>query len=66
MDYAEYGGALLLGVNGIVIIGHGSSDAKAIMNSISLSRKFIKENVLYKISKEIEKMQEIFKELKYV
>ena len=66
MDYAEYGGALLLGVNGIVIIGHGSSDAKAIKNSIGLSRKFIKESVLDKISKEIEKMQEIFQELKYV
>ena len=66
MDYAEYGGALLLGVNGIVIIGHGSSDAKAIKNSIGLSRKFIKESVLDKISKEIEKMQEILQELKYV
>lgn len=66
MDYAEYGGALLLGVNGIVIIGHGRSSRKAIKNAIHLSKKFITENVLEKISIEIELMQEKFKELKYV
>ena len=33
-DYAEYGGALLLGVNGVVIIGHGRSNALAIENAI--------------------------------
>lgn len=66
MDYAEYGGALLLGVNGIVIIGHGGSNEKAIRNAIDLSKKFIKENVLGKISTEIERMQDRFKELRYV
>jgi glycerol-3-phosphate acyltransferase PlsX len=66
MDYAEYGGALLLGVNGIVIIGHGSSSRKAIKNAIHLSKTFIIENVLEKISEEIERIQENFKELKYV
>lgn len=66
MDYSEYGGALLLGVNGIVIIGHGKSNRKAIKNAIHLSKKFISENVLEKISNEIEHMQDNFKELKYV
>ncbi|MEM7260881.1 MAG: phosphate acyltransferase PlsX [Planctomycetota bacterium] len=33
-DYAEYGGAPLLGVNGTVIIGHGRSDARAIANAV--------------------------------
>ncbi len=66
LDYTEYGGALLLGVNGIVIIGHGSSNAKAIKNAISLSYKFVTENVLSKISQEIGRMQETLKELKYV
>lgn len=65
MDYAEYGGALLLGVNGIVVIGHGTSNEKAIRNAIQLSKKFIKENVLQKISKEIENMQDRLKELSY-
>lgn len=65
MDYSEYGGALLLGVNGIVIIGHGGSNEKAIRSAIHLSKKFITENVLGKISTEIEKMQDKFKELTY-
>jgi len=66
MDYAEYGGALLLGVNGIVIIGHGGSNAKAIKNAISMSCKFVTEKVLEKISQEIGRMQDTLKELKYV
>jgi len=34
VDYSEYGGALLLGVNGVVIIGHGRSDSRAVANAI--------------------------------
>jgi len=37
-DYAEYGGALLLGVDGIVIVGHGRSNAKAVKNAIKQAR----------------------------
>ncbi len=66
MDYAEYGGAILLGVNGVVIVGHGRSSQKAIKNAINMARQFIKDNILQKISREIEKMQTTFKELKYV
>jgi len=66
LDYQEYGGALLLGVDGIVIIGHGRSSAKAIKSAINLSVRFMKENVLEKISQEINTMQEVFKGLKYV
>jgi len=66
MDYEEYGGALLLGVDGIVIIGHGRSSARAVKNAIFLGKKFIVENVLEKITKEMEKMQGILQELKYV
>ncbi len=65
-DYTEYGGALLLGVNGIVIIGHGNSNAKAVKNAIYLSKKFITENVLDKISNEVGKYKKTFKELTYV
>jgi glycerol-3-phosphate acyltransferase PlsX len=53
-------------VKGIVIIGHGRSNAKAIKNAIALSHKFITEKVLEKISEEMEKMQSLFKELTYV
>jgi glycerol-3-phosphate acyltransferase PlsX len=34
IDYSEYGGALLLGVDGIVVIGHGRSDARAVANAL--------------------------------
>ncbi len=66
LDYAETGGALLLGVNGIVIIGHGNSSSKAIRSSIELSCRFIEENVLQKIAEEIREFQSVLKELKYV
>ncbi len=39
LDYAEYGGAPLLGVNGVVIIGHGRSNAKAIKNAIRVAKE---------------------------
>ena len=46
MDYSEYGGAPLLGVNGGVIKAHGSSNGKAIKNAINQGIKFAKGNVL--------------------
>ena len=45
VDYSEYGGAPLLGVNGICIIGHGGSTAKAIRNAIRVAREFSAERV---------------------
>jgi glycerol-3-phosphate acyltransferase PlsX len=39
IDYKTYGGALLLGVNGVVVIGHGRSDEKAIANAIAQAVK---------------------------
>lgn len=39
LDYADYGGALLLGVNGNVIIAHGRSNAKAIENAIITAKR---------------------------
>jgi glycerol-3-phosphate acyltransferase PlsX len=41
LDYAEYGGAPLLGVNGVVIIAHGSSSPKAIKNAIRVAGEFV-------------------------
>ena len=39
MDYTEYGGACLLGIDGNVIIAHGRSQAKAIKNAIGLAKE---------------------------
>jgi len=49
IDYAEYGGALLLGVNGVVIIGHGRSSIKAIKNAIRVAKEEIERQVNAKI-----------------
>ncbi len=45
-DYAEYGGGLLLGVDGVVIVGHGRSNAKAIKNAIRQGREAVAAQVL--------------------
>ncbi len=44
-DYAEYGGAPLLGINGVVIIGHGSSSPKAVRNAIRAAQEFVAHGV---------------------
>ncbi len=54
LDYNEFGGAPLLGVNGTCIICHGSSKPKAIKNAIQLAEKFIKNNVNAHIREDIE------------
>jgi len=48
-DYNEYGGALLLGVNGTALICHGSSRSRTIRNAISASKKFYTEKINDKI-----------------
>ncbi len=50
MDYEEYGGTPLLGVNGLVIKCHGSSSAKAIKNTIIKSSYFVKNSIMNQIS----------------
>ncbi|MBU1924051.1 MAG: phosphate acyltransferase PlsX [Candidatus Omnitrophica bacterium] len=49
IDYAEYGGALLLGVNGVVIIGHGRSNKRAIKNAVRVAKEEIERQVNAKI-----------------
>ncbi|MFP4176657.1 MAG: phosphate acyltransferase PlsX [Planctomycetota bacterium] len=44
-DYAEYGGAPLLGVNGITIICHGHSEARAFVNAVREARTFMDHEV---------------------
>ncbi|MBP2640154.1 MAG: Phosphate acyltransferase [Firmicutes bacterium] len=55
LDYAEYGGAPLLGVNGGFIICHGSSRAKAIKNAIRVACDFSKNRVVEHISENMMK-----------
>ncbi|MGK0466581.1 phosphate acyltransferase PlsX [Clostridium sp.] len=55
-DYKEYGGAAFLGVNGICIKAHGSSDAKAFKNAIKQATIFYDNKVVDKLKLEIEKL----------
>jgi glycerol-3-phosphate acyltransferase PlsX len=45
LDYSEYGGAPLLGVRGVCIVGHGSSNERAIMNGIRVAAEFAEAEV---------------------
>lgn len=54
LDYAEYGGAPLLGVNGVTIICHGSSNSRAIRNAIRVAAEAVHENLIPAIRESIE------------
>jgi glycerol-3-phosphate acyltransferase PlsX len=60
LDYAEYGGAPLLGLRRPVIKAHGSSDARAIKNAILVAARFVKQDVNGYIENELKK--EIYQE----
>lgn len=53
MDYAEYGGAILLGVNGTCIIGHGTSSALAVKNAIRVVIECAKTEVNIRIAENL-------------
>jgi len=57
VDYAEYGGAPLLGINGVGMISHGGSNPKAIKNAIRFAYEFVQKGVNQKVA---EKLQENF------
>jgi glycerol-3-phosphate acyltransferase PlsX len=54
IDYAEFGGAPLLGVNGITMICHGRSSAKAIKNAIRRAKGLAESHVDALIQRDIE------------
>lgn len=55
LDYSEYGGAPLLGVNGTSVICHGSSKEKAILNAIRVAKECVEERIIEKIALHYEK-----------
>ena len=54
VDYSEKGGAPLLGINGVCIIAHGSSNPKAIKNAINRAHEFIDKKINKHICEDIE------------
>jgi phosphate acyltransferase len=54
LDPSETGAAILLGVNGLVFIGHGRSDARALVSAVKLARSTIQSNLLESMRSEIQ------------
>jgi glycerol-3-phosphate acyltransferase PlsX len=59
VDYTEVGGAPLLGVNGISIVGHGSSNAKAVKNAIFAGVRSAEHNLVYEIKEAMAKYNKV-------
>lgn len=55
-SYEEYGGVPLLGINGVVIIGHGRSTPRAVMNAIREAAKMVQHRVNDRIKAEMESL----------
>lgn len=52
LDYAEYGGAPLLGIDGICIVGHGRSSPKAVRNAVTMASRAVREGLIEKLAAE--------------
>lgn len=61
VDYAEYGGMPLIGVNGISIISHGRSSDQAIKNAVRVAQELAKSEAIRHIRDDIEKNMELVK-----
>ena len=57
LDYTEYGGFPLLGINGSAIISHGRSNAKAIKNAIRVARETAESGVAAAIAHDLAKLR---------
>ena len=57
LDYAEYGGVPLLGINGSAIVSHGRSNAKAIKNALRVARQTAETDVASAIAQGLAKLQ---------
>jgi glycerol-3-phosphate acyltransferase PlsX len=55
MDWREFGGASLLGIDGVAVVAHGRSDARAIKNAIRVTRDAVQNQLVGKIRAEVGK-----------
>jgi glycerol-3-phosphate acyltransferase PlsX len=61
VDYSEYGGAQLLGINGVCVIGHGRSNPHAVRNAVGRGREFVLNHVQDRIQTEILRYEQALK-----
>lgn len=64
VDYSEYGGALLLGLQGVCIIGHGRSNSHAVKNAVRLAKEFVASRVQERIQNEMARVFQTTGEVK--
>ncbi len=62
LDHEEHGGSPLLGVNGVAVVCHGTSSAKAIMNSLALAARCVSENLIESIQLGVDAHADVFEE----
>jgi glycerol-3-phosphate acyltransferase PlsX len=53
VDYSEYGGAPLLGLAGVAVVGHGRSSAKAVRNAVAMAYRFAASRFIERVEREI-------------
>ena len=53
VDYSEYGGAPLIGLDGLCVIGHGRSSVKAVRNAVAMTAKYVTDGLLGKLAREV-------------
>ena len=59
VDYSEFGGAPLLGVAGLAIVGHGRSSGKAVRNAIAMAYRFAKSDFVSRIERDMGRVAEL-------
>src|SRR5262245_60740609 len=57
VDYSEYGGAPLVGVAGVTIVGHGRSSAKAVRNAVAMAYRFAARRFIERVENDIAALQ---------
>jgi glycerol-3-phosphate acyltransferase PlsX len=57
VDYSEYGGAHLLGLKGVCIIGHGRSNVRAVKNAVRMSREIVMNRIQDRIQSEMARFE---------
>ena len=53
VDSSEYGGAPLVGLNGLCIVGHGRSSAKAVRNGVAMAARFVSQGLTDQLSRQL-------------
>jgi glycerol-3-phosphate acyltransferase PlsX len=57
VDHSEYGGAPLVGVNGLCIVAHGRSSAKAIANAVTMASRAVDADLVARLRRDVKALE---------